>query len=94
MKITQNKKNDPAGNILRDAQQKTDALRVYNDELESQIKDLETREAESTSAANVAKKSELSESLQIANDSKTLDEIEKDFDKALIDIYADVADKA
>lgn len=93
MKNTQNKKNDPAGNILRDVQEKTSALKAYNDELESQIKDLEKREAESTSAAKVTKKSELTESLQIANDSKTLDEIEKDFDKALIDIYADVADR-
>ena len=90
MKNTNNQQNDVAGNILIEVQQKTNAIKSYNDELEKQIRDFEDAEHKSSL---VAKKSELSESLQIAEDSKTLDSIEKDFDKALIDIYADVADK-
>ncbi|MCF7865794.1 MAG: hypothetical protein K9M11_04835 [Candidatus Pacebacteria bacterium] len=65
--------------------QKTNDIKSYNDQLEKTLEDLKNSTPEKT------KKSELTESLQVAGDSKELDSIEKDFDAALIDIYADIS---
>lgn len=77
-----------AEKLYTNIQGKTNELKDYNDKLEKEIAELE-RGAKITVDTN--KKSELSESIQIAEENKELDDIEKDFDAALIDIYADVA---
>lgn len=61
-------------------------IKDFNDRVE---KDLEALEKELKSN----KKTGLSESVQIANDSKEMDDIDKEFDTGLINIYADVVDK-
>lgn len=73
-------------NLYSEIEKQTEELKNFNDKIE---KDLEALEKELQSN----KKTELSESVQIANDSKEMDDIDADFDKSLIDIYADVIDK-
>lgn len=75
--------------FYKEIQKKTDDLKVYNDRIETKITELEN----DAKITDFNKKSELSESVQIAAENKALDDIEKDFDKSLIDIYADVADR-
>lgn len=72
--------------LYSEIEKQTAELKDFNDKIE---KDLEALEKE----LNSNKKTELAESVQIANDSKEMDDIDADFDKSLIDIYADVVDK-
>ncbi len=73
-------------NLYSEIEKQTVEIKNFNDEVE---KDLETLEKE----LKANRKTELSESVQIANDGKEMDDIDSDFDKSLIDIYADVVDK-
>lgn len=90
MKDQPNKIYKTQEDLLVNVQQSTNALKMYNNDLEDKLKELENTKNESLSNT---KKNELSESLQIAEDSKLIDSIEKDFDKSLIDIYVDLSDK-
>lgn len=72
--------------LYSEIEKKTAEIKDFNDKIE---RDLEALEKELKSN----KKTELTESVQIANDSKEMDDIDADFDKSLIDIYADVVDK-
>lgn len=72
--------------LYSEIEKQTAEIKDFNDKIE---RDLEALEKELKSN----KKTELTESVQIANDSKEMDDIDADFDKSLIDIYADVVDK-
>lgn len=72
-------------NLYSEIEKQTEELKDFNDKIE---KDLEVLEKE----LKANRKTELTESVQIANDSKEMDDIDADFDKSLIDIYADVVD--
>jgi hypothetical protein len=75
-----------AQNLHSEIQKRTEAVKNFNDKAEKDLQDLEIE-------LNSKKRTELSESVQIANDSKEMDNIDTDFDTSLIDIYADVVDK-
>jgi hypothetical protein len=72
-------------NLYSEIEKQTVEIKTFNDRVE---KDLDVLEKE----LKANRKTELSESVQIANDSKEMDDIDSDFDKNLIDIYADVVD--
>jgi gamma-glutamylcysteine synthetase len=72
--------------LYSEIQKQTAELKDFNDRVEKDLEDLD-KELDSN------KKTELSESVQIANDSKEMDNIDKEFDTGLINIYADVVDK-
>ncbi len=72
-------------NLYSEIEEQTEELKNFNDKIEQ---DLEVLEKE----LKANRKTELTESVQIANDSKEMDNIDADFDKSLIDIYADVVD--
>lgn len=72
--------------LYSEIEKQTEELKDFNDKIEQDLEALE-KELKAT------RKTELTESVQIANDSKEMDDIDSDFDKSLIDIYADVVDK-